>query len=71
MERQKVKSGFIKSVGYDPLTKVLEVEMANNDLYRYSDVPPEHYDQMMASESVGKYFAGAIRVAFKGKKVEK
>lgn len=56
MNRTKVKSSRIASIGYDHKTKILEVEFHGELLYRYHPVTQEAYVQMVKAESVGKWF---------------
>lgn len=63
MLRLPVISSNVRAVGYDPLSKILEVEFGkdypagyeNNRLYHYFDVPPEKHSEMMGFWSLGKY----------------
>jgi len=66
MNRTKVTSSNIQSVGYDASTKRLEVEFAGGAVYSYEDVTPEQHNDMMIASSVGSYFAKNIRKTHKG-----
>ena len=70
MERKPVESSYLKSVGYDPAKQLLEVEYANGGVYEYSGVPEKVYADMMAAESVGKFFGAKVRSEFAGRKQE-
>jgi hypothetical protein len=70
MERHSVTSSNIRSVGYDPSSKVLEVEFSNGGVYQYADVPGQVYADLEAAESVGRYFSANIRNAFKATRIE-
>lgn len=61
MERQPVSSSNLKSVGYDRDRRVLEIEFQNGRVYRYHDVPPEEYEELMKAPSLGRYFIANIR----------
>lgn len=61
MQREPVTSSKIKSVGYDPERKVLEVEFKNGGLYQYSGVDPQEHADLMAAPSIGKHFHAAIK----------
>jgi hypothetical protein len=54
MERKQVDSSTVNSIGYDESLKVLEVEFKKG-LYQYVDVPKEVYDNLIASESIGRF----------------
>lgn len=57
MERVEVTSSQIKSIGYDPNTKILEVEfISNNRIYTYHPVTEEAHQELMNAESKGKHF---------------
>jgi hypothetical protein len=65
MERQPVASSLIRSVGYDLLGSVLEIEMIEpNRLYTYYDVPFSVYEGLIEAPSKGHYFNEFIRDDF-------
>lgn len=55
MLRFSVSSSNLQSVGYDPLTKTLEIEFKSSGLYQYYGVPEEVFIELMAAGSKGKY----------------
>ncbi len=55
MLRQVVESEIISSIGYDALSKILEVQFRNGWIYEYEDVPEKVYRAFMAAPSHGKY----------------
>jgi hypothetical protein len=61
MERQKVASTSIQSVGYGPLDSVLEIEFANGGVYRFYRVPRSVAVGLLGAESKGRFFAERIR----------
>ena len=61
MKRTKVSSSNLASVGYNPVTKILEIEFLNGSVYQYYDVPQSVYDGLMKAESHGKFFYANIR----------
>lgn len=61
IERVKVESSQIESVGYDPEKSVLDVEFRGGSVYRYDHVPFELFDALMKSESKGKFFGQSIK----------
>lgn len=69
MERQKVKSSNIASVGYDETTRILEVEFHNGGIYQYLNVPPQDYAELIEADSVGKFFHSRIRSTYQPVKV--
>lgn len=53
VNRAPVKSGAVKSIGYDPATKIMEVEFVSGSVYRYHDVPAEAHAEIVSSKSIG------------------
>ena len=49
MERTRVKSNDLKSVGYDEPMKILEIEFHHGGVYQYFGVPKKIYDGLMKS----------------------
>ena len=63
MWRESVRSDALRSVGYDPDRRILEVEFGSGAVYRYFDVPPELHAGLMTAASHGEFFAMSIRDA--------
>ncbi len=61
MKRIPVESSNLASVGYDPTSKVLEIEFKTARIYEYYDVPQDEYDGLMVASSHGSYFYHNIR----------
>ena len=66
MNRTKVDSEQIKSIGFDPSTGVLEIEFPRGAVYQYEgEKVQQHYTDLMAAhtagESVGKVFNAKVR----------
>ncbi len=62
MDRQPVDSRLIRSVGYDPIASVLEIELLESGrVYSYFDVPYSVAEELMTAESKGAYFNEQIR----------
>jgi hypothetical protein len=71
MYRNPVISSNIKSVGYDALTQVLEVEFISGDIYQYKSVPEHIYLQLTTAPSIGSAIHKIIRGKFEYIKMEK
>jgi len=69
MNRQSVSSLNIKSVSYDSLNSVLEIEFHSNSIYQYSNVPISVYNALMSSSSKGTYFDKFIKHIFNYRQV--
>jgi hypothetical protein len=61
LERKPVNSSNLASVGYDPVTTILEVEFKNSNVYRYFDVSSTVYRELMSAPSIGQFFNKYIR----------
>ena len=61
MDRRPVASSLIRSVGYDLLGSVLEIEFAAGHVYQYHDVPLSAYDELIDADSKGMYFNEFIK----------
>ncbi len=53
MERQPVESSIVKSVGYDPETQTLEVELQTGGVYQYDGIEPEYYHETIQDGGLG------------------
>ena len=67
MNRIRVHSSNIHSVGYDPESRLLEIEFVTGGIYQYAGVPEEEWRGLMQASSHGSYFQHNIkdRYAFK------
>ena len=70
MERKIVKSSNVKSVGYDPEKRLLEVEFANGGVYQYEDVDQRAYEETLDAKSIGSYIHAHIKSKHNFKKSE-
>ena len=61
MDRHFVQSSNILSIGYDSENMVLEIEFNSRGIYQYFDVPNYEYEELMNSDSLGKYFHQNIK----------
>lgn len=71
MKRTEVESSMIRSVGYDPDARVLEIEFNSDQVYQYFDVPSEEYEGLMQAESHGRYFLANIRDVYGYRRVSR
>lgn len=56
MKRIAVSSSCLRAIGYDADAEVLEVEFQNGSRYRYERVPAETVAELLAADSLGRYF---------------
>jgi KTSC domain len=59
--RQPVESTAIAKVGYSKRRHILEIEFVNSAIYRYLDVPPTVYRNLMSAESKARFYDSNIR----------
>ena len=72
MERSLVNSSAVRSVGYDPAQKILEVEFQNGSVYQYLEVPEATYADLMTASSQGRFVDEHVkRVGFGFRKLER
>ena len=69
MNRTPVASSDLKSVGYDPKTKTLEIAFNSGGIYQYSNVPEMEYRSLMSAGSHGKYFHRHIKGSYSYRKI--
>ena len=69
MERAKISSSHIASVGYEPTSRVLHVEFGNGDVYEYRGVPEHYYRALSDANSSGSAFHKYIKPHFSGNKI--
>lgn len=70
MKFAKVKSSMISEVAYDADAQVLHVRFPGGKEYAYHEVAPHLHSDMMASDSIGKFFAANVRGRFKHRIIE-
>jgi hypothetical protein len=69
MERKRVNSSRIRSVGYDERSELLEVELSNGTVYQYSKVSPEVHRRLMAAPNPTSYFDDQIAEEYTARRV--
>lgn len=69
MEREPVESKAITSVGFDPLTEILEIEFPSGAVWQYLGVPEAEFEGLM-SGSVGTYFHANIKGKYPENRIE-
>jgi hypothetical protein len=70
MDRRKVSSSSIRSVGYDERNRVLEVEFSDGRINQYSGVSAEVYRRLMSAPSIVSYFRDVVEESFTAKRVK-
>ena len=62
--RQPVHSHALAAVGYSKRLHALEVEFVNGAVYRYSNVPPEIYRDLLEAPSKAQFYDANVRGHF-------
>ncbi|MDX5630679.1 MULTISPECIES: KTSC domain-containing protein [unclassified Brenneria] len=72
MQRQLVSSSRIRSIGYDPEKRILEIEFINKDIYQYIGVPVRTHGKFISAAVVskGRFFDGVIKDKFLCRKIK-
>jgi len=63
LKRIYVKSSVIKYFGYDPDTKILEVQIITGETYHYYNVQLQMFEELKTAPSKGKYYNEVIKKA--------
>ena len=69
MDRKKVSSSSIRSVGYDERNRVLEVEFTDGRLTQYAGVSAEAHRRLMSAPSIVSYFRDNVEESFTAKRL--
>ena len=69
MDRKKVSSGTLRSVGYDERSQTLEIEFSSGAIVQYSRVSSEVHRRLMNAPTMASYFRDNIEESFSSKRV--
>ena len=69
MERKRVNSSKLRSVGYDEKSRTLEIEMSNGQVFQYVGVYPEVHRRLMAAPNPTSFFDDKIAEEYTPKRV--
>jgi KTSC domain len=69
MERKRVSSSNIRTIGYDPQDQTLELEFLNGGIYQYLGAPQTVYERLMAASSKGRFVSAHIRDKYRIRKL--
>ena len=64
MQRARVQSSTIVSVGYDEEQQILEITFRDGRVYHYLEVPPERALSLLRAESKGRFLNSDIKPNF-------
>ena len=69
MTRQLISSTGLKSVGYDAVAHVLEIELQSGAVSRYFDVPLPVYEALMSAPSKTRYFNDNVQGKYESRPI--
>lgn len=69
MERKRLNSSKIRSIGYDPRAQILEVEFSNGTVYAYSGVSEEVHRRLMNAPTPASFFEERIAEEYSSRRV--
>jgi len=69
MERKRVNSSRIRSIGYDERTQLLEVELSDGTVYQYAKVSPEVHRRFMAAPNPTSFYDDRIAEEYTPRRV--
>jgi len=61
MQKSWVHSSVLQSVGYDAVTKILELEFSEGGVYDYFNFSPRTFKKFINSGSLGHFFVKKIK----------
>ncbi|MBA3771900.1 MAG: KTSC domain-containing protein [Ramlibacter sp.] len=65
LRRTRVESKAVRSIGYDPAVRLLQVEFDGGAVYDYLDVPPWEHAALLRAESIGRHVTYRIKGNFR------
>lgn len=69
MRHQIVMSSKIKSIGYYPSEKILEIAFTNSGTYQYIGASAKIYNTFLEAKSKGRFFDGVIKDKYLCRKI--
>ena len=69
--RQRVQSSALASIGYSKRLHILEIEFVNGAIYRYFEVAPSIYQELIAAESKARYYDTSIKGNYRSLRVRR
>jgi hypothetical protein len=70
MDRKKVSSGTIRSIGFDERSRALEVEFSDGKVVQYSGVSAEIHRRLVNAPSIVSYFRDNVEESFTAKRIK-
>ncbi len=67
--RQPVESSAIANIGYSKHLRILEVEFVNGAIYRYLDVLPGVYSDLLSAKSKARFYDMNVKGHYRSMRV--
>lgn len=64
IKREPISSSALAAAGYSKQRHILEIEFINGAVYRYLNVPPSIYRDLMSAGSKARYYDSNIKGAY-------
>lgn len=65
MKRKNIESAMIKSIGFDQLKLILEIEFSSGSIRQYFDFPKAKWLKFEDAELQGRFFLNEIQHFYK------
>lgn len=62
-------SSLIAGIGFDPDSQTLTLQFTDGNSYEYQGVDDGTYNELLASDSMGKFFHSRIKGQYSGRRV--
>ena len=69
MERKRVNSGTLRSVGYDQSSRTLEIEFTSGSIVQYANVPAEVHRRFLAAPTLASFFRDSIEEDYTARRI--
>jgi len=61
MSMRPLRSTAIAAAGYDPDTRIMEIEFVSGRTYTHPGVPQKVYEDLVNADSPGRFYASNIK----------
>ncbi len=65
-----VASPMASAIGYDSENEVLQIEFNSGAVYQFSDIDEDTWEDLYASEAVGRYFNQNIKGRYQSQRID-
>jgi len=69
MEMKKINSGKLRAIGYDPRTRLLQVQLDDGSMLQYSGVGEDTWHRLSRTGSAWSFYRDNIEEEFSAKPV--